>query len=68
MKTIKTNTVDGVTMVWYLNEDKAAVVKEIEKNDWTGKWEIKVKGGGGIICDTKASAVAHAKKMLKATM
>jgi hypothetical protein len=54
-----------ITMVWYLNEDKAAVCADIEKSTWDGCYEIKFKDKrvGGI--RLKREAVAHAKKMLK---
>jgi hypothetical protein len=55
----------NVTLVWYLNEDKAAVCANIEKNTWDNCYEIvfkrKVVGGFRL----KREAVAHAKKMLK---
>lgn len=67
--TIKTTTEKdtGITMVWYLNEDKAAVVVDVMKDYSTG-WVAKFRGRKVTGFYTKAQAVSHAKTMLKKAM
>lgn len=64
IETAKDRFDEKITLVWYLNEDKAAVCAQVEKA-WSDGYEIvfkrKVVGGFRL----KREAVAHAKKMLK---
>lgn len=63
MKKIKVSTVEGNTMVWYLDGNGFAVVADVTKQ-W-GDWVVKFQGRTITGYSTKAQAVADAKKLLK---
>jgi hypothetical protein len=62
-KQIKVTTTEEGTMVWGLTPDKAAVVADLEKTN--SGWVIKFDGKTWTRFNTKASAVAQAKKLVK---
>jgi hypothetical protein len=66
MKKINTAKEFDVTMVWYLNDEKAAVVADVTK-EWDG-WQVKFRGQRMSGYSKKADAVAKAKAWLKASM
>lgn len=63
MKKIMTNKQDEVTMVWYLDENKIAVVADVEKVH--GSWQVRFRGRKMEGFHYKKEAVAHAKKWLR---
>lgn len=60
---IKISNDGDVTMVWFLNERKAAVVIDVFKQH--GEWVTKYQGKTKIGFITKAGAISDAKKQLK---
>jgi hypothetical protein len=63
--TVQVTTQKDMTMVWYLNEEKVAIVCNLTKNDYYKTWEISFNRDkiGGF--SNKAEAVSHARKILK---
>lgn len=64
MAKINVKTVDGETMVWYMNGN-VAVCADVTKQP--AGWAVKFRGQASYCHRTKAEAVAIAKRWVKAT-
>lgn len=67
MRQIKTNKVDDITMVWYLDDTKTAVVADVYKCHLQG-WIVKFRGQVKRGFYNRADAICDAKQILKRSM